>query len=62
MAVTIKEVTTKKELKKYIWFGINLYKNCEFAAPPLLMDDLFNLSKGKNPALDFCDVAYFSCI
>jgi len=59
MAVTIKEVTTKKELKKYIWFGINLYKNCEFAAPPLLMDDLFNLSKGKNPALDFCDVAYF---
>jgi len=59
MAVTIREVTTKKDLKKFIWFGINLYKDCEFAAPPLLMDDLLNLSKGKNPALDFCDAAYF---
>jgi GNAT superfamily N-acetyltransferase len=59
MSVIIREVTTKKELKKFIWFGINLYKNCEFAAPPLLMDDLLNLSKGKNPALDFCEVGYF---
>jgi len=59
MSVIIREVTSKKELKKFVWFGINLYKNCEFAAPPLLMDDLLNLSKGKNPALDFCDVAYF---
>jgi len=58
MSVIIQEVKTKSELKKFIWFGINLYKNCEFAAPPLLMDDLLNLSKGKNPALDFCDVIY----
>ena len=59
MSVIIREVTSKKELKKFIWFGINLYKNCEFAAPPLAMDDLLNLTKGKNPALDFCDTAYF---
>jgi len=59
MSVVIREVTSKKELKKFIWFGINLYKNCEFAAPPLAMDDLLNLSKNKNPALDFCDAGYF---
>lgn len=59
MSVIIKEVSTKSELKKFIWFGINMYKNCQFAAPPLMMDDLMNLSKGKNPALDFCDTAYF---
>ncbi len=59
MAVIIREIGTKKELKKFIRFGINLYKNCEFAAPPLLMDDLLNLSKGSNPALDFCETAYF---
>ena len=59
MAVIIKEVRTKSELKKFIWFGINMYKDCPFAAPPLMMDDLMNLSKGKNPALDFCDTAYF---
>ena len=50
MSVLIREVKSKKELKKFIWFGINLYKDCEFAAPPLFMDDLMNLSKGKNPA------------
>ena len=59
MAVEIQEVKTKKELKEFIWFGINLYKDCEFAAPPLMMDDLLNLTKGNNPALDFCETAYF---
>ncbi len=59
MSVVIKEVSTKGELKKFIWFGINMYKDCPYAAPPLMMDDLMNLSKGKNPALDFCDTAYF---
>ncbi len=59
MSVSIREVKTKKDLKKFIWFGINLYKNNEFAAPPLMMDDLLNLSKGKNPALDFCDAVYY---
>lgn len=59
MSVTIREVNSKKDLKNFIRFGINLYKDCEFAAPPLLMDDLLNLSKGKNPALDFCETAYF---
>jgi GNAT superfamily N-acetyltransferase len=60
MAVEIREVKNKKELKKFIWFGINLYKDCEFAAPPLMMDDLLNLSKDSNPALEFCETAYFT--
>jgi GNAT superfamily N-acetyltransferase len=59
MPIVVREVVSKKELKQFIWFGINLYKDCEFAAPPLLMDDLLNLTKGKNPALDFCETAYF---
>ena len=59
MAVEIKQVRSIKDLKKFIWFGINLYKNCEFAAPPLMMDDLMTLQKGKNPALDFCETAYY---
>lgn len=59
MAVAIKEVKTKRDLKQFIWFGINMYKDCEFAAPPLMLDDLLNLSRGKNPALEFCETAYF---
>lgn len=59
MAVEIREVKSKKELKKFIWFGINLYKDCELAASPLMMDDLLNLSKGSNPALEFCETVYY---
>jgi len=59
MSIIIREISSNSDLKKFIWFGINLYKDCKFAAPPLLMDDLLNLSKGKNPALDFCEAAYF---
>lgn len=59
MAVEIREVNKKSDLKKFIWFGIDMYKDCEFAAPPLLMDDLLNLTKGSNPALEFCKTAYF---
>ncbi len=59
MAVEIREVKTSGELNKFIKFGIKLYENSEFAAPPLIMDDKLNLTKGKNPALDFCEAAYF---
>lgn len=59
MSVTIKQVSSKSELKKFIWFGINMYKDCPYAAPPLMLDDYMNLAKGKNPALDFCETAYF---
>jgi GNAT superfamily N-acetyltransferase len=59
MTIEIKEVRSSKELKEFIRFGINLYKDCTYAAPPLMLDDLLNLTKGKNPALDFCDAVYF---
>ena len=59
MAVLVKEVVSSKELKKFIRFGISMYQDCQFAAPPLLLDDLLNLTRGKNPALEFCDAIYF---
>ena len=59
MAVQIKQVVSKKELDDFIWFGINMYKDSKYAAPPLFMDDMLNLKKGSNPALDFCDTAFF---
>lgn len=59
MAIQIKEVSTPGELRKFIRFGIDMYKDCPYAAPPLLLDDLLNLARGKNPALEFCDAVYF---
>jgi GNAT superfamily N-acetyltransferase len=59
MSVQIKEVNNKSDLKKFIWFGINMYKDSKYAAPHLFMDDYLNLKKGSNPALDFCETAFF---
>ncbi|MDR2084430.1 MAG: GNAT family N-acetyltransferase [Bacteroidales bacterium] len=59
MNVSIHEVLTSKDLKKFIWFGINLYINDKYAIPKLFIDDKTNLSKKKNPAFEFCDTKIF---
>lgn len=62
MSIIIKEVTSKRELKKFVMFGINMYSNHPYAAPPLLMDDMTVLSREKNPSFEVCDAAYFMAL
>jgi len=59
MSIEIKEVNSKKDLKKFIKFNLDLYKDNAFVAPPLIADELVTLQKEKNPAFDFCETAYF---
>jgi GNAT superfamily N-acetyltransferase len=59
MAVEIKQVQSRKELKEFIKFNINLYKNNKYAVPPLILDETITLSQDKNPAFEFCESAYF---
>ena len=37
--VTIKEVKTRKDVKKFINFPLDLYKNCPYFVPPLYGDE-----------------------
>lgn len=58
MAIEVKQIPlTKKELKKFVQFGTDLYKGNEFFVPPLLMDDVNTLNPKVNPAHEFCDAA-----
>ncbi|MFA7366978.1 MAG: hypothetical protein WC008_01545 [Bacilli bacterium] len=57
--IIIKEVTTKKELKKFVEFPIKLYKNCEFYVPQLIADEMDKFNPEKNPAYDFCETRLF---
>lgn len=58
MAIEIKQISlTKKELKKFVQFGTDLYKGNEFFVPPLLIDDVNTLNPKVNPAHEFCDTA-----
>ena len=59
MSVEIKKVTTKKELKQFIRFNYEFYKNNPYAVPDLYEDMLQTFSPKKNAALDFCEADYF---
>lgn len=55
MAVEIREIQTKKELKQFIQFANDLYADCPYYCPPLLFDELNCFDPEKNPALEVCE-------
>ena len=59
MAITIKKVSTKRELKKFIRFNYRMYKNNPYSVPDLFDDMLNTFNKKKNAAFEFCEAEYF---
>ena len=59
MAVTIKKVSNRRDLKRFIRFNYELYKNNPYSVPDLYDDMLRTLSKEKNAAFEFCEADYF---
>lgn len=53
--VEIKEVKTNSELKAFIKFVIDLYKDNKYFCPPLIFDEKNTFNRKKNPAYDFSD-------
>ena len=47
--VEIRKVTTKRELKQFIQFYYDLYRNCEQAVPYLCLDEMAALRRDTNP-------------
>ena len=58
-SIEIKEVKTKKELKQFIQFYYDLYRDSEYAVPYLYMDEMDTLRKEKNPSFECCEAAYY---
>lgn len=55
MSVTIKALRpTRKEVKNYVRFGIDLYKGNPCFVPPLVVDEIATLTPEKNPASEHC--------
>jgi GNAT superfamily N-acetyltransferase len=59
MAVTIKKVSSKKDLHKFIRFNYELYKDNKYSVPDLCYDMVNTFSKDKNAAFEFCEAEYF---
>lgn len=60
MSIEIRAIApVKKELTKYVKFGIEHYKGNDCYVPPLVMDDVNTLRPDKNPAFEFCEAQSF---
>ena len=59
MAVTIKKVTTRRELEQFIRFNYHLYKDNPYSVPDLFDDMLRTFNKKYNAAFEFCEADYF---
>lgn len=58
--IEIREIEpTKKNLKTFTKFQINLYDGNQYYVPPLVTDDVQTLSPSLNPAFEFCEEALF---
>lgn len=50
---------TRKNLRLFTEFQLDMYKGNAYYVPPLISDDVNTLDPSKNPAFDFCESAYF---
>lgn len=50
---------TKKNLRKFTQFQIDLYDGNPWYVPPLIVDDVHTLDPQFNPAYDFCETVLF---
>ncbi len=59
MPVTIVKVENNRQLKRFVKFGYELYKECPYYVPELFEDAMNTLRKDRNAAFEFCDADYF---
>lgn len=57
--ITIKEVTTKKDMKAFVEFSMELYKDNECYVPDLAQDLYDTFNPEKNAAYEFCEAKLF---
>lgn len=53
--VTIKEASTKSELKRFVQFPFSIYKDSPYWVPPIIKDELDTFDKTKNPVFKDAD-------
>ena len=59
MAVEIRKIGTRKDIKSFIKFTNDLYKDCPYYCPPLLFNELAIFDRKKNPVMEFSDFQLF---
>ncbi len=59
MGITITEVHSKRDLRKWVRFPVALYRDDTYFVPFLEPDEMETFSRDKNPAYAFCETRLF---
>jgi len=57
--IKVHRVNSKSDLKKYVSFPNDLYKNNPYYVPDLIRDSMNMLTPAYNPAYEFCEADFF---
>ncbi len=57
--ITVKEITTKKELKTFVKFPFLIYKDSKYWVPPIINQELATFDKKKNPIFKDANAHFF---
>lgn len=57
--ITLKEVTTKKDLKAFVTFPFKLFKNSKYWVPPLISQEIKTFDKKVNPVFNDAEARLF---
>lgn len=57
--ITIKQITNRRDLRRFVQFGNDLYKGNPYYCPPILFDELNTFDTKSNPALEVCDFVVY---
>ncbi len=59
MQIIVRPVSGPRQIKQFVKFRIDLYRDSPYAIPPLYMDEMTTLDPKKNPAFQFCEAQCF---
>ncbi|MEL6811277.1 MAG: GTP cyclohydrolase [Bacteroidota bacterium] len=57
--IEVLQVTNPKQLKKFVTFPFQLYKDCKYWVPPIIKDELETLDSKKNPVFKNAEAQYY---
>ena len=57
--ITLKEATTKSDIKQFVKFPFSMYRDCPHWVPPLITDEMDTFDKSKNPAFKTARTSLF---
>ena len=60
--ISLKKITSKKEMKQFVMFPFSLYENNKFWVPPIIKDEIDNFDVNKNPVFKNADAQFFVAI